>query len=86
MYGTPRRRRWFVLGLIAGMLLFPWAAGFPYEESGRRVGRRALKACAYLKERVPPLVKRGVSEVKEWWSGQEEAGERQAEILRSAAR
>jgi len=33
----PRRKMWFLIGLAAGMLLFPWLAGHPYRDSWLRI-------------------------------------------------
>lgn len=36
----PRRMRWFVFGIVAGMFLFPWVAGLPYAASWQNVKSR----------------------------------------------
>ena len=38
----PRKMRWFVLGVVAGMFLFPLAAGLPYAASWQNVKSRTM--------------------------------------------
>jgi hypothetical protein len=67
MIGVPRRRHWFLLGVIAGMALFPWAAGMPYPAAGRKLADRSIAAAQYVKREAIPALDRAVTRVRERW-------------------
>ena len=57
------RTSWFTLGLVAGMLLFPWLAGLPYLGSWRGAGRRVANATTRTWQRFGPRLGKACARV-----------------------
>ena len=50
------RKTWFLLGLLAGMLIFPWAAGLPYKQSWAKIGPRIREGPSIAWHKSEPLL------------------------------
>ena len=73
----PHRKRWFLLGVVAGMLLFPWAAGLPYRASWQRVGNRVASVARGGAAWAKPVVERAWKDVRGVFT-REDSQERQS--------
>lgn len=79
-----RRATWFVLGLVAGMLLFPLATGLPYREARTSVYSHcrdglpaSVEAVSRGLSRAGEVAGRLARHVRRAWAGPETAARTQ---------
>ncbi len=66
------RKRWFLVGLVVGILVFPWAAGLQYRDSWERIQGRAQNLGEVASEQAQiawSRVSAGVEELVQYLRG-----------------